>query len=178
MKTSIISLGCARNLVDSELILGKLKAMGLDIVDEPDGSDVVVINTCAFIEDAKKEAIDTILKAISLKEEGRIKKIIVCGCLGQRYAKQIKKDMPEVDAVLGVDNFKNIDKAIESIKKDETFSEINPPTVIYSHKDPRLIMTPPHYAYMKIAEGCRNRCSYCAISVSYTHLTLPTNREV
>jgi len=163
MKASIISLGCARNLVDSELILGKLKAMGLDIVDEPDGSDVVVINTCAFIEDAKREAIDTILKAISLKKEGRIKKIIVCGCLGQRYAKQIEKDMPEVDAVLGVDNFKNIDKAIRSIKKDESFSEINPPAVIYSHKDPRLIMTPPHYAYMKIAEGCRNQCSYCAI---------------
>ena len=163
MKASIISLGCARNLVDSELILGKLKAMGLNIVDEPDGSDVVVINTCAFIEDAKKEAIDTILKAISFKKEGRIKKIIVCGCLGQRYGKQIEKDMPEVDAVLGIDNFKNIDKAISSIKKGESFLEINPPAVIYSHKDPRIIMTPSYYAYIKIAEGCRNRCSYCAI---------------
>ena len=163
MKASIISLGCARNLVDSELILGKLKAMGLDIVDEPDGSDIVVINTCAFIEDAKKEAIDTILKAISFKKEGRIKKIIVCGCLGQRYGKQIEKDMPEVDAVLGIDNFKNIDKAISSIKKGESFLEINPPAVIYSHKDPRIIMTPSYYAYIKIAEGCRNRCSYCAI---------------
>ena len=163
MKASIISLGCARNLVDSELILGKLKAMGLNIVDEPDGSDIVVINTCAFIEDAKKEAIDTILKAISFKKEGRIKKIIVCGCLGQRYGKQIEKDMPEVDAVLGIDNFKNIDKAISSIKKGESFLEINPPAVIYSHKDPRIIMTPSYYAYIKIAEGCRNRCSYCAI---------------
>jgi ribosomal protein S12 methylthiotransferase len=160
---SIISLGCARNLVDSELILGKLKSIGLDIVDEPDSSDMLIINTCAFIEDAKKEAIDTILKAITLKKEGRIKKIIVCGCLGQRYGKQIKDDMPEVDAILGVDDFKSIGKAVLSIRDGKNFMEINPPSGMHSHKDPRIIMTPPHYAYVKISEGCRNRCSYCAI---------------
>jgi ribosomal protein S12 methylthiotransferase len=163
MKTSMISLGCARNLVDSELILGRIRAMGLDIVDEPDASDIIIINTCAFIEEAKREAIDTIFKAVNLKKEGRVKKIIVCGCLGQRYGRQIKKDIPEIDAILGVDDFKSIDRAIASIKKDETFLEINKPDVVYSHNDPRVIMTPSYYAYVKIAEGCRNRCSYCAI---------------
>ena len=162
-KASIISLGCARNLVDSELVAGKLQSIGFDVVDECDGADIVVVNTCAFIEDAKKEAIDTILKAVSLKKEGRIKKVIVCGCLGQRYGKQIKDDIPEVDAILGVDDFKTIEKAVWSIKENIDFLEVNPPSVIHSHKDPRIIMTPSHYAYVKIAEGCRNRCSYCAI---------------
>lgn len=162
-KASIISLGCARNLVDSELVAGKLQSIGFDVVDECDGADIVVVNTCAFIEDAKKEAIDTILKAVSLKKEGRIKKVIVCGCLGQRYGKQIKDDIPEVDAILGVDDFKTIEKAVWSIKENNDFLEVNPPSVIHSHKDPRIIMTPSHYAYVKIAEGCRNRCSYCAI---------------
>ena len=163
LKASIISLGCARNLVDSELIMGKLKASGIGVCDCPDSSDIVIVNTCAFIEDAKKESIDTILKAVALKAQGIVKKIIVCGCFAQRYLNQLRRQIPEVDAILGVDNFKNIHKAIEFIKAGEKFIAVNPPDVIYSHKDPRIIMTPSHYAYIKIAEGCRNHCSYCAI---------------
>jgi ribosomal protein S12 methylthiotransferase len=162
-KISIISLGCARNLVDSELIIGKLKSKGFVIVEDADSSDIVIINTCAFIEDAKREAIDIILKAVTLKKEKRIRKLVVCGCLAQRYCEQLKKDIPEIDAILGVDDFKNISKAISSILRNEKFIAINPPGAIHSDKDPRLFLTPSHYAYVKVAEGCDNRCSYCAI---------------
>ena len=162
-KVSIISLGCARNLVDSELMMGKLKSEGLIVVEDADLSDIVIINTCAFIEDAKREAIDVILKAVNLKKERRVKKIVVCGCLAQRYCEQLKKDIPEIDAILGVDDFKNISKAIGPILRDEKFVAINPPNAIHSDKDPRLSLTPSYYAYVKIAEGCGNRCSYCAI---------------
>ncbi len=162
-KISIISLGCARNLVDSELIIGKLKSKGFAIVEDADSADIVIINTCAFIEDAKREAIDIILKAVSLKKERRIGKLVVCGCLAQRYCEKLKKDIPEIDAILGVDDFKNISKALSSILRNEKFIAINPPGGIYSDKDPRLALTPSHYTYVKVAEGCENRCSYCAI---------------
>ncbi|MFH1868521.1 MAG: 30S ribosomal protein S12 methylthiotransferase RimO [Candidatus Omnitrophota bacterium] len=163
IKVGIISLGCPRNLVDSELMLGRLKARGCIIKEEIKGCDVGIINTCAFVEDAKREAIDVILKACELKKEGSIKKLIVCGCLGQRYAKELKKEIPEVDAILGVDNYKNIEDALFSVLSGKCFSSINKPDALYSHKDPRLLITPSHYAYLKIAEGCRNRCSYCTI---------------
>lgn len=162
-KVSIISLGCARNLVDSELVIGSLKSKGLVIVEDVDSSDIVIINTCAFIEDAKREAIDIILKAVTLKKEKRIRKLVVCGCLAQRYCEQLKRDIPEIDAILGVDDFKNISKAISSILRDEKFIAINPPGAIHSGKDPRIFLTPSYYAYVKVAEGCQNRCSYCAI---------------
>jgi len=163
LKVSIISLGCARNLVDSELMIGLLKSEGASIVEDAELSDIVIINTCAFIEDAKREAVDTILKAVNLKKEKRIKKLVVCGCLSQRYSEQLIKDMPEIDAILGVDDFKNISKAISSIMRNEMFVAVAQPSAIYSDKDARLSLTPPYYSYIKIAEGCNNHCSYCAI---------------
>jgi ribosomal protein S12 methylthiotransferase len=162
-KIGLISLGCARNLVDSELMLGELASCGYTITDRMEGVDVAIINTCGFIEDAKREAIDIIIQAASLKKEGKIRKLIVTGCLSQRYAKELKKDIPEIDALLGIDDFKNIKKAVAAVLKDRSFVSINPPRALYSHKDPRVLITPAHYAYIKIAEGCRNRCSYCAI---------------
>ncbi len=162
-RVAIISLGCARNLVDSELIIGRLKAAGFVIVEDADSSDIVIINTCAFIEDAKIESIETILKASNLKKEKRIRKLVVCGCLAQRYCQQLKKDIPEIDAILGVDNFKSISKAVNAILSDEKFIAVNTPSAICSDKDPRLFLTPSYYAYVKIAEGCQNHCSYCAI---------------
>ncbi len=162
-KISIISLGCARNLVDSEVMAGKLVSAGFSLKCEAVDSDAVIINTCAFIEEARRESIEAVLKAAGLKKDGVIKKVIVTGCLAQRYPKELKKDIPEIDAILGVDNFRNITRAVNSIFKDKEFISVNPPEAIYSHKDPRLILTPPHYAYVKIAEGCLNRCSYCAI---------------
>ncbi|NQT96003.1 MAG: 30S ribosomal protein S12 methylthiotransferase RimO [Candidatus Omnitrophica bacterium] len=163
IRVGIISLGCPRNLVDSELMLGKLASAGYIIQEEINGCDIAIINTCAFVEDAKQEAIDVIFKAAQLKKEGAIRKLVVAGCMGQRYAKDLKKDIPEIDAILGIDNFKNIEEALLSLKKDEHFMRISSPEAIYSHKDPRFLLTPSHYAYVKIAEGCRNRCSYCAI---------------
>jgi len=136
----ILSLGCPKNLVDSEAILADYLKKGFKVIDEPGKADVVVVNTCAFIEDAKKESIDVILDLIQLKKEGRIKKIIVAGCLPQRYEKVLRKELTEVDIFHGVRDF----------KKD------NP--------DERLLITPAHYAYIKISEGCDNKCSYCIIS--------------
>ncbi|NQT89806.1 MAG: 30S ribosomal protein S12 methylthiotransferase RimO [Candidatus Omnitrophica bacterium] len=163
IRIGIISLGCPRNMVDSELMLGKLASHGYIITDKMDACDVAIINTCGFIEDAKREAIDIILKACDLKKEGRIKKVVVCGCLSQRYARTLRKEIPEADAILGVDNFKNVEEAVKSVLDDKSFYSVAPPEAIYTDKDPRLLLTPAHYAYVKIAEGCRNRCSYCVI---------------
>lgn len=162
-KIGIISLGCPRNLVDSELMLGALAESGYTITDEIKSCDIAIINTCGFIEDAKREAIDVILAACQLKKAGPIKKLIVTGCLSQRYAKSLKREIPEIDAILGIDSFKYIEEAVVSVLKDRRFIGVNPPSALYTHRDPRLLMTPTHYAYIKIAEGCRNRCSYCAI---------------
>lgn len=136
----MVSLGCPKNLVDSEAILADFAKKGFKIIDEAAKADVVVVNTCAFIEDAKRESIDTILDLIQLKKEGRIKKIIVAGCLPQRYQKVLQKELVEVDIFRGVRNF----------SKDSP--------------DERFMITPAHYAYIKISEGCDNKCNYCVIS--------------
>jgi len=162
-KIGIISLGCPRNMVDSELMLGRLNLNGYTITEELDGADVGIINTCGFIEDAKREAIDIILQAAGMKRQGDLKKIIVTGCLGQRYAKDLRKDIPEIDAILGIDSYNHIEDAVSSVLRDKPFYRPGRKNVLYTHKDPRLLITPSHYAYIKIAEGCRNRCSYCAI---------------
>ncbi|PIR65913.1 MAG: 30S ribosomal protein S12 methylthiotransferase RimO, partial [Candidatus Omnitrophica bacterium CG10_big_fil_rev_8_21_14_0_10_43_8] len=141
MKTvAMLSLGCPKNLVDSEGILADFVKKGYKVIDEAVKADVAIVNTCAFIEDAKRESIDTILDLIELKKQGRIKKIIVAGCLPERYKKVLRKEMAEIDIFSGV----------------RKFSKSDP--------DDRLLITPSHYAYIKISEGCDNRCSYCVIS--------------
>ncbi|MDP6686296.1 MAG: 30S ribosomal protein S12 methylthiotransferase RimO, partial [Candidatus Omnitrophota bacterium] len=139
MKTfSMISLGCPRNLVDSECIISEFKSKGYRYKEDIIGADIAVINTCAFIEDAKKESIDTILKLVDAKTSGDVKKIIVVGCLPERYKDELKKELPEIDEFRGILDFKKA------------------PTK-------RTLITPKHYAYIKISEGCRNRCTYCII---------------
>jgi len=141
MKTvAMLSLGCSKNLVDSEGILADFVKKGYKVIDEAVKADVAIVNTCAFIEDAKRESINTILDLIELKKQGRIKKIIVAGCLPERYKKVLRKEMAEIDIFSGV----------------RKFSKSDP--------DDRLLITPSHYAYIKISEGCDNRCSYCVIS--------------
>jgi len=141
MKTvAMLSLGCPKNLVDSEGILADFVKKGYKVIDEAVKADVAIVNTCAFIEDAKRESINTILDLIELKKQGRIKKIIVAGCLPERYKKVLRKEMAEIDIFSGV----------------RKFSKSDP--------DDRLLITPSHYAYIKISEGCDNRCSYCVIS--------------
>lgn len=161
-KVGMISLGCPKNQVDGEALLAKLAHAGYQIVNEIEDSDVMIVNTCGFIEDAKREAIDTILEVAQYKEAGLISAIVVTGCLAERYQDEILKEMPEVDAVIGIgansDIVKVCDKALCGIKTS------NYPNKCYLPlDDERVLSTPPHWAYLKIAEGCDNRCSYCAI---------------
>ena len=161
-KVGMISLGCPKNQVDGEALLAKLAAAGYQIVNEIENSDVMIVNTCGFIEDAKREAIDTILEVAQYKETGVISALVVTGCLAERYQDEILKEMPEVDAVIGIganaDIVKVCDKALCGIQTSNFPNKCYLPI-----DDERLLSTPSHWAYLKIAEGCDNRCSYCAI---------------
>lgn len=161
-KVGMISLGCPKNQVDGEALLAKLQKAGYEIVNNIEDSDVMIVNTCGFIEQAKKEAIDTILEVAEYKNAGLISAIVVTGCLAERYQDEIIKEMPEVDAVLGIgansDIVKTCDKALCGIVTTSF-----PNKCYLSINDERIISTPSHWAYLKIAEGCDNRCSFCAI---------------
>jgi ribosomal protein S12 methylthiotransferase len=161
---ALVTLGCAKNTVDSEVMLGMFVRAGFDLTMEPEKSDVVVINTCGFIEDAKKESIDVILDVIELKKENPTLKIFVTGCLAQRYYKSLIKEFPEVDGFLGVENFHRIIDYIIDEKRD--WIEWGPKgegSFLYDHTTPRVLSTPPYMAYLKVAEGCSHSCSFCAI---------------
>ena len=157
-----ISLGCAKNQVDCERMMYRVQEAGFTVLSDVVGADVVVINTCGFIDSAKAEAIDFILQMAQLKQEGLIGKILVTGCLSQRYQQEIIKEMPEVDGILGTGSYTEIVPAIERVLSGNTVSEfasIDTP----EQESGRVLTTPEHYAYIKIAEGCDNRCSYCII---------------
>lgn len=157
-----ISLGCAKNQVDCERMMFRVKEAGHTVSSELPGCDVVVINTCGFIDSAKSEAIDNILMAGAMKAEGKIGKILVTGCLSQRYQGEITKEMPEVDGLLGTGSYAEIVPAIEKLLEDRpvcNFGSIDTPEV----ESRRVLTTPKHYAYIKIAEGCDNKCAYCVI---------------
>ena len=157
-----ISLGCAKNQVDCERMMYRVQEAGYDVQPDVVGCDVVVINTCGFIDSAKSEAIDFILQMGQLKNDGLIGKILVTGCLSQRYQDQIMAEMPEVDGVLGTGSYTEIVSAIDRLLEDQNvneFGSIDAPEV----ETGRVLTTPEHYAYIKIAEGCDNRCSYCII---------------
>ena len=157
-----ISLGCAKNQVDCERMMYRVKDAGYDVSGGVEGCDVVVINTCGFIDSAKSEAIENILTMGALKAEGRIGKILVTGCLSQRYQDQILEEMPEVDGVLGTGSYAEIVPAIEKLLQNEgvsEFGDIDAPEVECG----RIVTTPEHYAFIKIAEGCDNHCAYCVI---------------
>ena len=159
---ALISLGCAKNLVNSEQMLYLLDKAGYALAPEPDGADAVIINTCGFIDAAKTEAIDAILQMAQLKSEGRLRKIIVTGCLTERYKGEVMADMPEIDAVLGVGSFGDIVKAVEDVfagEKPELFADSSAPV----EETPRIVSTGPGWAYLRIAEGCNNFCAFCAI---------------
>ena len=157
-----ISLGCAKNQVDCERMMYRVQEAGHTVKPDVVGSDVVVINTCGFIDSAKAEAIDYILQTAALKSEGQVGKILVTGCLSQRYQEEILKEMPEVDGILGTGSYTEIVPAIEKLLAQEPvsdFGSIDAP----EQETGRIVTTPEHYAYIKIAEGCDNRCSYCII---------------
>ena len=157
-----ISLGCAKNQVDCERMMYRLQEAGHTICPDVAGCDAVVINTCGFIDSAKAEAIDNILRMGQLKQEGYIGKILVTGCLSQRYQDEILSEMPEVDGVLGTGSYTKIVEAVEEILNDNTVSDFDS-IDLPEEETGRVVTTPEHYAYIKIAEGCDNRCSYCII---------------
>lgn len=162
IKVGFVSLGCPKNLTDTEVMLHKLTEAGYEITAEDTEADVVIINTCAFIESAKQESIDNILDISWLKKNRSLKAIIVTGCLAERYREQVMEEMPEVDALLGVGSIGHIVEAVDSVVKGEKFTSFDDKNTSELGGD-RIITTPEYTAYLKIAEGCDNRCTYCAI---------------
>ena len=164
MKAGFVSLGCSKNLVDTEVMLGLIKEREIEIVNDPSDADILIVNTCAFIQSAKEESINTILNMAEYKqsENGHCKSLIVAGCLGQRYGQELLDELPEVDGIIGTEAWGRVTEVIDEtlkgnrvvIKGDET---------IYDASVPRIPTTPKHTAYVKIAEGCNNRCAFCAI---------------
>lgn len=161
-KIGMISLGCPKNQVDGEILLSKLSDAGFEIVNTIEQSDLMIVNTCGFIDDAKKEAIETILEVAQYKEAGIISAIVVTGCLAERYQDEILREMPEVDAVVGIGANENIVKICQKALCGISTS-IFPDKCYLPLDDDRMLSTPSHWAYMKIAEGCDNKCAYCAI---------------
>lgn len=159
---AMISLGCAKNLVNSEQMLYLLSEAGYAIASEPNGADAVIINTCGFIDAAKSEAIDTILEMAELKNEGRLGKIIVTGCLTERYREEVSEQLPEIDAVLGVGNYKDIVETVEECLSGEAVSRFDDNSAPVDEIG-RVVTTGPAWAYLRIAEGCNNFCAFCAI---------------
>lgn len=161
-KVGIISLGCAKNQVDAEMLLYKIREAGYEISDDPGICDIAIVNTCGFIESAKQESIDEILELATLKREGQIKKLIVTGCLAERYNNELMKEMCEIDAVVGIGGNEDIVTVLNRVMEDEKVN-IHPDKMLMPLEGKRLQSTPPHTAYIKISEGCDNRCTYCAI---------------
>lgn len=149
---NLISLGCAKNLVDSEILLGGLNKTNIDLTDDPEKADTIVVNTCGFLDIAREESVDTILQAAEMKKTGSLKELVVMGCLSERYPEELKKEIPEVDRIFG----SNDHKQIVSFLTGKDFAKDDP--LFF-----RSLMTPKHYAYLKIAEGCDNGCSFCSI---------------
>lgn len=160
VKVALVSLGCAKNRVDAESMLGILAERGYEIEMEPSRADAIIVNTCGFIQSAKEESISTVLEMAQYKEEGRCKALLMTGCLSQRYAKDMQGDLPEVDAFLGIGHIDEIDQAIQNaLKGQRTIANERPYSFVEGE---RLLSTSP-FAYLKVADGCDNRCTYCAI---------------
>lgn len=163
IRVGMASLGCPKNQVDGEVLLSKLVEAGYELTPNPYEAQVIIVNTCGFIEDAKKEAIDTILELAQLKEEGVLKGLIVTGCLAERYREQIEESMPEVDAVVGIGQNGNIVSVVEQVLQGASQKGYYAEKGCLPLNGNRILINPPHYAYIKISEGCNNRCAYCAI---------------
>jgi ribosomal protein S12 methylthiotransferase len=163
-KIAVLTLGCAKNVVDSEELLKQINHSDYTITKNTANADVIVINTCGFIQDAKKESIETILQSVELKKQGTLKKVIVMGCLSERYKTELHKEIPEVDAFIGANKIAKVTKELGIDFKYELLGE-------------RHLTTPRHYAYLKISEGCNNPCSFCAIPfMRGAHVSKPIER--
>lgn len=163
IRVGLVSLGCAKNQVDAEIMAGELTEAGYIITPQPEQAQIIVINTCGFIDEAKQEAIDTILEMAEYKKSGSCKALIVTGCLAQRYFTEIQESLPEVDGIVGIGGFKNICDAVKSVYAGETYLNHDEDFGLEYLNGSRILFTPKGSAYLKIAEGCDNRCHYCAI---------------
>ncbi len=164
-KIGFISLGCPKNLVDSEVMAGLLQKEGHVLTTDRSEAEIIVVNTCSFIRDSKQESIDTILEAAGLKRSGALKRLIVTGCLAERYPREIKSELPEVDAILGTNQVLDITRAAagEAVSPPATFGRSDADLYLYDENTPRTIATPAYTAYIKIAEGCDHTCAFCII---------------
>lgn len=157
----LVSLGCPKNLVDSEVILGLLSKEGYLLTTDPSKAKILIVNTCSFIQDATREAIETILQLANYKKEGRCHLLVVSGCLPQRYGKVLEKELPEVDLFIGTGTFQNLPQLLAERGKRKSF--ISKSTFLYNESTPRILSTPPFIAYLKIAEGCSKSCTFCTV---------------
>ncbi|WP_373600575.1 30S ribosomal protein S12 methylthiotransferase RimO [Paraclostridium bifermentans] len=163
LKIALESLGCSKNLVDAEIMMGILNRKGYKLVGEFEEADIILVNTCGFIESAKQESIDTILDLAELKKTANLKLLIVTGCLAQRYAKELQEEIPEIDAIVGTGSYQQIDEIIAGLEKENNIVSLNDIEFAYNEDLPRYVTTPEHMAYLKIGEGCDNHCTYCII---------------
>ncbi|MEI8064674.1 MAG: 30S ribosomal protein S12 methylthiotransferase RimO, partial [Verrucomicrobiota bacterium] len=165
IKIGLVSLGCAKNLVDSEVMLGTLARAGMTLTERAEEADVLIVNTCGFINKAKQESIDTILKLNQLRETGNCKALIMAGCLTQRYPQELRRDLPEVDAIIGLNEVPRIAEIVLEIleKRAPAVYWSGPAKYVPDFSAPRVRLTPKHTAYVKIAEGCNHPCAFCSI---------------
>lgn len=178
-KVHFVSLGCPKNLVDTEIMVGTLMKQGYEVTANESEADTVIVNTCGFIEDSKAESIQTILKMSDLKKEGRLKKLVVAGCLTQRYKDDLVEGLPEADLFVGSGEFQNIDKILKnSYAGDKKKTFFNLPTYLQEEQTPRANTQPQHRAYLKISEGCMKRCAFCAIPLIRGNLQSRTLQNV
>jgi ribosomal protein S12 methylthiotransferase len=163
IKVGIVSLGCPKTLVDSEVILGKAQGAGYEITQDIDKSEVVFLNTCGFIQDAKQESIDALLKLLELKKENKLLGVIVVGCLVQRYAEELQKEFPEVDAFIGSGDYMRIAEVLKKVTDKQKFVSVHKAGYLAAADEARIPLTPQHSRYLKISEGCDHACSFCVI---------------
>ena len=174
MKVSMVSLGCPKNTVDGEVLLGDLFRSGFDVTDDHENSDAIVVNTCGFVEDAKAESIENIIQAAQMKEGGKVKKVVVTGCLAQRYNTELAEQLPEVDLVMGFEKYGGLSSALRDVLgsppeidaleyANRSRVQVGESTVGFRPEWDRFRLTPAHTAYLRVAEGCNHACTFCAI---------------
>jgi len=173
-----ISLGCSKNQVDTEIMIAIMKKSGYKIVNGLEKADIIIINTCGFINEAKEEAINTIIETGKMKAAGRLQYLLATGCLVQRYGEELLDEMPELDGIVGISSFTDIDNAVQRIQSGERVAMLAKPSEVFMEKGPRVLTTPAGSAYLKITEGCNNRCSYCAIPLIRGNLRSRPRNEV
>ena len=162
-KIGFVSLGCSKNLIDTEVMLGILKDRHMEITEDLAQADIIIVNTCTFIEKAKEESINTILQAAKYKQDGRCRMLIVTGCLSQQYKEDLLKEMPEIDALLGTGSWDRIWEAIDSVEHGKRACFMDNVSHLYDQNTSRLRTTPSYSTYIKIGEGCNNGCTFCII---------------